>query len=297
MIQTSPSIPLCRTPGPVNPHISAMDTALEPHKYQLRSEQVQTYRDRGFLHPVDLLGPEEVEELRESLARMTEPDYPHANYLNGTRGGKTPVVHFLGAWLVEPAFHDLIYNPRITIPTAQLLGADSVRFLHDQVFYKPPRHGGVVAWHQDYSYWTRTTPPGHLTCYIALDDTTLENGCMHAVPGTHRWKLLEQTKLVGDESDMDAILEQLTPEQRSAFQPEPIELRAGQASFHDCLTIHGSYPNRSDRPRRGLVLNFMKPDTRSATTNPIMHGADPVPPGEIIAGDYFPVVWPLQNGK
>jgi hypothetical protein len=40
------------------------------------------------------------------------------------------------------------------------------RFWHDQAFYKPPRHPGVVTRHRDYSYWTRTSPPGHLTCWI-----------------------------------------------------------------------------------------------------------------------------------
>ena len=50
----------------------------------------------------------------------------------------------------------------------------AVRFWHDQLFCKPARHGGVVAWHQDYSYWTRTVPMNHLTCWIALDDAAVD---------------------------------------------------------------------------------------------------------------------------
>ena len=257
---------------------------------ELSADQLQHYREHGYVHGIDLLSDEQVAALRDALARMTEADYPHAEHLSGTRGGQTPVVHFQGAWLVEPVYHDLVFNPRVARPAARLLDAPQVRFLHDQVFYKPARHGGVVAWHQDYSYWTRTTPPGHLTCFIALDDTDLDNGCLHMIPGSHKWELLKQSTLIGDESDMDAIKDQLTPEQLEAFAPAPIELKAGQGSFHDCMTVHGSYPNRSDRPRRGIVLNYMKPDTKSATDRPIMRGAAVVPPGKIIEGDYFPLV-------
>lgn len=256
---------------------------------ELSPSQVETYRERGYVHPIPLLSDEQIGALREALDRMTEKDYPGAAYLSGSRGVGSPVIHFQGAWLVEPAYHDLVFNPRVTIACSQLLGAQAVRFLHDQVFYKPARHGGVVAWHQDYSYWTRTTPAGHLTCYIALDDTTVENGCVHMVPGSHRWNLLEQSTLI-DASDMDGIKSQLTPEQQADFKPEPVELKAGECSFHDCLTVHGSHPNRSDRPRRGIVLNYMKHDTRSASDRPIMPGAEPVPPGAVIEGDYFPVV-------
>ncbi|MEX0887304.1 MAG: phytanoyl-CoA dioxygenase family protein [Phycisphaeraceae bacterium] len=293
MTTDTQSIPLCTTHAPITDlFTAAADTR---HAPDLPAEQVTTYRERGFLHPVDLLTPDQIQALRDALDRMTDPAYPHAEHLAGPRGGDTPVVHFLGAWLVEPAYHDLVFNPRVTTACAQLLGTNQVRFLHDQLFYKPPRHGGVVAWHQDYSYWKRTTPPGHLTCYIALDDTTLDNGCMQTIPGSHRWPLLEQATLIGDESDMDAIKAQLTPDQLAAFEPAPIELKAGQCSFHDCMTVHGSYPNRSDRPRRGVVLNYMKPDTRSATDRPIMGGAEPVPPGEIITGDYFPIVIDRQT--
>src|SRR6185295_15026882 len=103
---------------------------------------------------------------------------------------------------------------------------------------KPSHHGGVVAWHQDYSYWTRTKPMAHLTCWIGLDDSTLENGCVHYVPGSHKWNLLPRGELAGG---MDAIVDQLSPEQRDAFKPLPIELRAGEASFHHPLMVHGSF--------------------------------------------------------
>jgi ectoine hydroxylase-related dioxygenase (phytanoyl-CoA dioxygenase family) len=68
-------------------------------------------------------------------------------------------------------------------------------------------------------------------------------------------------------------------------------LRAGECTFHHSHTVHGSYGNRSDRPRRAVVLNFMKPDTRSADGKaPLLSGVPLVPEGEVIDGDYFPLV-------
>lgn len=61
---------------------------------------------------------------------------------------------------------------------------ERLRFWHDQVFAKPPRHPGVVPWHQDYAYWTRTEPACHITLNLLLDDADEENGCLQFVPGS-----------------------------------------------------------------------------------------------------------------
>src|ERR1017187_7329789 len=91
-------------------------------------------------------------------------------------------------------------------------------------------HGGVVAWHQDYSYWTRTQPLAHLTCWIGLDDSTRENGCLQYIAGSHRWPDLPITGLAGD---MDAIGAVLSDQQRREFDhPVVVELKKGEASFH-----------------------------------------------------------------
>ena len=159
------------------------------------------------------------------------------------------------------AFHDLLWNPAVTVPASQLLSGP-VRFWHDQLFVKPSHHGGAVAWHQDFSYWTRTEPMAHLTCWIPLDDVDEENGCLQYVPGSHRWRLLPITGLA---SDMNAIDSILTEEERGAFHPVPVVLRRGEASFHHPLTVHGSFANRSSRRRRTTPTRAA---ARPASTSP-----------------------------
>ena len=127
-----------------------------------------------------------------------------------------------------------------------------------------------------------------MTCWIALDDSTEENGCLQYVPGSHRFGLLPRISLT---KDMDAVREFLTPEQAAAFDPVPMVVQAGECTFHHPHTVHGSYANRSTRPRRGAVLNFMRPDTRSAEgQEPLLSGVPIIPEGEVIEGDHFPVL-------
>jgi hypothetical protein len=261
--------------------------------FELSAEQVGFFQENGYVKGGRLLDDAQIEALREGLETIRGGNNPRTSELyevdeDYRRAPEANVFHFLGAWLIDDAFHDVLFHPALTVKVAQLLGVAHARFWHDQVFYKPPRHPGVVTWHQDYSYWTRSVPAGHVTCWMGLDDSTLENGCLHYVPGSHRWGLLPRISLT---KDMDAVREFLTPEQAQHFQPEPMVLRAGECTLHHSHTDHGSYGNRSDRPRRAVVLNFMKPDTRSADGKaPLLAGVPLIPEGEVIEGDYFPLV-------
>src|SRR5207244_3953742 len=201
------------------------------------------------------------------------------------------LFHALGAWRITPGVHDLLWHPAITVPAAQLLGG-AVRFWHDQLFCKPAHHGGVVAWHQDYSYWTRTWPMAHLSCWIGLDDSTRANGCVHYVPGSHRWQLLPITGLA---ADMNSIQTVLTDEQKEKFKPVAIELKKGEASFHHPLMVHGSFDNRTVRQRRATVINVFKDGVRSASDEPLMKDVPIIPYGEKIDGQFFPLLLEVRE--
>ena len=127
----------------------------------------------------------------------------------------------------------------------------------------------------------------HLTCWIGLDDSTEENGCVHYIGGSHKWDLLPRYHLSGD---MSAVFEFLTDEQRAAFDPVPAIMRAGQASFHHPLTLHGSCENTSERPRRAAVLNFFRDGVVSDSDEPLLAGVPPGPKGEKIDGRFFPLL-------
>jgi ectoine hydroxylase-related dioxygenase (phytanoyl-CoA dioxygenase family) len=259
----------------------------------LTSDQTAFFHENGYLAGVRILSDEQVEVLRAEAERLMDPAHPDHNlfyefHSNESASAGSALFHALGHWRIEPGFHDVLWHPAFVGPASQLLDG-RVRFWHDQLFSKPPRHGGVVAWHQDYSYWTRTQPMQHLTCWIGLDDSTQDNGCLWYVPGSHRWPLLPITGLAGD---MDEIRTVLSQEQKAAFRPVPIELKKGEASFHHPLMVHGSYENRTDRPRRAAVVNVFRDGTRSASDGELLAGVPPIPAGEAMGGRFFPLLLP-----
>src|SRR5258706_13786744 len=206
-------------------------------QYMLSDEQIDFFNTNGYLAGVKMLDTDQVERLRNELTEIANPDHPgHDLYYefhsNESSDPSTILFHALGAWRITPGFHDVLWNPRFLVAASQLLGDAPVRFWHDQLFYKPAKTGGVVAWHQDYSYWTRTKPIAHLTCWCGLDDSTIENGCLQYIPGSHRWGLLDKPELAGD---LMGIMDYLTAEQQAEFHPVPVETRAGEAIFHHPL--------------------------------------------------------------
>ena len=261
-------------------------------EYRLTEEQIGFYEENGYLAGVRMLDEDQVEALRAELAELMNPSHERSTlwyefHSNESRDPSRVLFHALGAWRIAPGFHDLLWNPRFTFAASQLLGG-AVRFWHDQLFCKPARHGGVVAWHQDYSYWTRTTPLAHLTCWIGLDDSTRENGCVRYVPGSHRWPDLPITGLAGD---MDSIQSVLNDEQKSLFKPVAVELKAGECSFHHPRMIHGSFANVTDRPRRATVINVFRDGVRSASDAPPLEGVPAIPRGEPMGGRFFPLLF------
>src|SRR5437016_1541200 len=92
------------------------------------------------------------------------------------------VVQVVNIWAADPRFYEHIFHPEICAMAAQLMGTDVVRVWHDQIQYKPPRSGGATNWHQDHPYWPILQPADLVSAWVALDDATLENGCMRMVP-------------------------------------------------------------------------------------------------------------------
>ena len=263
----------------------------------LSDAQIASFRENGFVGPISLLSPPQIDALLEELDGFCDPEHPgcelwYEYHRNESNDPDNILFHALGAWRIGPAFHDALWNPRFTRPASQLLGG-AVRFWHDQIFSKPARHGGPIAWHQDYSYWTRTAPMNHLTCWIALDDATEENGCIQYIPKSHHWDLLPMADLAGD---LDSIRELLTDEQKDRLaKPVPLEAKAGQASFHHPMLLHGSSANRSNRPRRAMVINVILDGVCSLSDEPLLAQTEPIPNGSPLEGQFFPLLFDPAN--
>lgn len=215
------------------------------------------YTNNGFVVVDELLSTRELETLRH---RMTEiaagrvPSFP-MDHIEFEPSSSVPRK------INQCAQHDEIFmshatNPRILDVVEALIGPD-IKLFGSQCFMKPP--GGVEKpYHQDSAYFT-IEPREIVTCWTALDDATIANGCLWVVPGSHKGELLDhdQPWQVGDRVDMQVRADQID------FSREiPNELAAGCCSFHHSMLLHRSGPNKTDQPRRGLAVHYMSSRSR-----------------------------------
>eukprot|EP00055_Hartaetosiga_balthica_P004587 m.12250 g.12250 ORF g.12250 m.12250 type:complete len:368 (-) comp3971_c0_seq1:1355-2458(-) len=277
-------------------------------KFVLSQHQIDYYWKNGFVGNIPVLSEQECDAFLEEIDVIANPFKKHPGHglyhefhSNQTDDPNNVLLHCLGHWRLSPLFHDLIFLPSITIPTSQLILNTSptkgvmapLRFWHDQLFCKPAKYGGNVAWHQDYSYWTRTAPLQHMTVHVALEDQNEDNGCICYVPGSHSWtrdgKPLPIT--ADDFADMESVKQILTPTELATWQEVPMQLKKGEAVFHHPLSIHGSYGNQSNRPRRAAVINYFADGTRTMTNQPLLAGVPPFKVGDKLTGQFFPLVF------
>lgn len=161
-----------------------------------------------------------------------------------------PVFH-------RPAFRALAHKPELLRYARELTGADSLDVCFSQVFMKPPEVGGPKPVHQDNFYFGPDRPEAMLTAWIALDEATLENGCLYYGEGSHRDAVIEHHAPEGEpfnlqirESDITTI--------RFGAAPVP----RGGVSLHHGNTLHRSSANTSPKARRAVAIHYLDREAR-----------------------------------
>jgi ectoine hydroxylase-related dioxygenase (phytanoyl-CoA dioxygenase family) len=141
-------------------------------------------------------------------------------------------------------------DQRIGEMAAKLAGVDGIRIWHDQALFKRP-FANPTAWHLDTPFWS-FADRNALSIWIALDDSTLENGCMYFVPQSYKQTGFEN---LGIGKNMGTIFEHY-PE-LARVNPVATPLKAGSCTFHNGLTIHGAGPNMTNGFRRAMTCAYM----------------------------------------
>lgn len=258
----------------------------------LSTKQIEQFHRDGYLRGGRILNEDQVETLRAELERVIRdrenPDTPQPVLChNMSRDSSTFIWQVVNIWQASSAYRELISHPVVCEEIAQLTGSPTLRIWHDQIQYKPTSTGGVNMWHQDAPLWPILAPMTEVTAWIALDDVDPENGCMSMAPGSHRWG--NRMDFLRTLSSFDALPEVFEGREVTV---RTCPVRKGEVHFHHALTWHGSPANRSGRPRRAIALHFMNEETRFvASGEHVMKKFVQVQDGEIMEGDYFPLVW------
>ena len=206
----------------------------------LNQGELAHYREYGYVVPDFRLGERALDDIRDAHARLVAREPRFADYC------PTLLAYDLGFLnhAREPALLDMV---------EQVLGPDFALW-NSSFFAKPARVGSRTPWHQDGEYWP-IRPIATCTVWMAIDDATPQNGCLRVIRGSHQSRRLYRHRT--NNAAGLSLNQELDPAEYDERDAVDIVLQAGQVSLHDVFLVHGSEPNRSARPRRGMTLRFM----------------------------------------
>jgi phytanoyl-CoA hydroxylase len=211
-----------------------------------RAEELRRQYDReGYLVFPDVLDPE--------LVRLASD---HVEWLRRKHPDLRPEsLHHQLMW-DDPFWIRLVSDPRL-LDRAELIIGPSIGLFASHYICKPGGDGLPVLWHQDASYWP-LEPMEVVTAWLAVDDSTVENGCMRVIPGSHRGPRLTHRK-----HDKEAVLHtEIDPSELDTSAAVDIEIPAGGISLHHPWLVHGSNPNHSAKRRCGLTIRYIPTTTQ-----------------------------------
>jgi non-heme Fe2+,alpha-ketoglutarate-dependent halogenase len=211
---------------------------------------VEGYRRQGVSFPIPVLTAVEVARFRAEVEA-----------LEALLGGKPKPSAMMQPHLFFRWAYELATHPAVLDAVEPVLGPDIL--VHSvSIFSKHPHTADFVSWHQDGYYWGLDAP--RLTsAWIALTDSTPENGCLRVVPGSHRLDRLPHRDRPYSQDNLLASGLEVAVEVAESDALD-VTLAAGEMSLHHVNIVHGSNPNRSDGKRIGFAIRYVAPEVRQA---------------------------------
>jgi phytanoyl-CoA hydroxylase len=156
----------------------------------------------------------------------------------------------LNLWQTNSEVKEMMFDQRIGKMAAQLAGVNGIRIWHDQALIKRP-WANPTAWHLDTPFWS-FSDRNAISIWVALDNATLENGCLFFIPGSHKLTSFDKITIG---RNMDGVFETYPKLKNMATTAAP--MKAGSCSFHNGLTVHGANANMTNGFRRAMTCAYM----------------------------------------
>ena len=235
-------------------------------RYVLEESDIEAFRRDGYVHLPGVMSEDEmqaIEDVYESFLRgeiaVAGKDFNDMTTgEHGTDPAGYAVVNVMLPRRYHPEWQGNIFERRARSIAEQLCG-EGMTIDFDQLLAKSPgRPDAVFHWHQDQAYWIDTDDRRTATCWLAVDDSTLENGCMQFLPGSHREPVRPHRPLHGDRSASHTLVTDLRPDDVM----RPVEIRRGDITVHNEGVLHGSGGNTSrDSYRRAYIVALRSEST------------------------------------
>jgi ectoine hydroxylase-related dioxygenase (phytanoyl-CoA dioxygenase family) len=205
---------------------------------KLTTEQLDYYKNKGYISPVYALTSTEAKEIRDEIEKI-EKNWPKA-----LEGINRNYVH-----LISPVFNKVCLNKNILDAVESIIGKN-ILICGTTLFIKNPKEKGFVSFHQDAKY-IGLEPHNWVTVWVAISDANENNGCMRMLSGSHKENLRHHEQKF-DENNL--LTRGQTIKNVSLDKTDPVILKAGQMSLHHPKIVHGSGLNYSDDRRIGFVI-------------------------------------------
>ncbi len=255
--------------------MQVIDQALFQGTYEVTKAQVDFYRANGYVYCPGVLSMEEVETLRTALAEAMEKRAGHVRDLAAAgediSNKQDKILQMLNLWEHSDVFKAYATSPRLAAIAQRLTGSDSIHLFHDQALVKKPGPSAPSPWHQDQPYWP-SKEGGMLSCWMALDDVTVDRGAMHFIPESHTWGEFDPVSFTGDG---EALFKQLPEDLKSKWTPVPVEYKAGDCTWHHGQTFHFTRPNTTPQTRRAIATIYIPDGVNYAADEKMEHPFSP----------------------
>jgi non-haem Fe2+, alpha-ketoglutarate-dependent halogenase len=208
---------------------------------RLSAEAVRHYHEAGYDAPIRAISTEEAANLRRHL----EAHERQHGVLNSQLRHKS---HLLFTWLDE-----LIRHPGILDAVEDIIGPNILCW-GTSFFIKEPHTTSYVSWHQDSTYWG-LDPADIVTAWVALSESSAENGAMRVIPGSHTLEQIPHRDTFASENLLSRGQEIAVDVDET--QAVALPLQPGEMSLHHVRLVHGSEPNPSAQRRIGFAIRYL----------------------------------------
>ncbi|MCH3881559.1 MULTISPECIES: phytanoyl-CoA dioxygenase family protein [Tenacibaculum] len=162
--------------------------------------------------------------------------------------------------LQKKELHALGFYPMISAIAAALARTTEIRLFSDSLINKSPEkptNKGIIGWHSDKAYWPTCSSDNLITAWVPLQDCTKNMGPLIHINKSHLWKDEKELKPFFSFNNQDlSKFENYLKTQKPNYIKTLMTLKRGQVSFHNCNTIHGSFPNTSNKDRLALAIHL-----------------------------------------
>jgi ectoine hydroxylase-related dioxygenase (phytanoyl-CoA dioxygenase family) len=208
----------------------------------LTPEQIQNYKDNGYVAPIRVLPISEAQHIRERLEEFEQ------NAGEFRKKALRNNSHLLFSWL-----NDLIRHEKIVDAIEDLYGENLLCWA-SSFFIKEGHDKSFVSWHQDSTYWG-LSKPDVVTAWVALSPSNQSNGAMQVIPKTHLIDQIEHRDTFSEDNLLTRGQEIAVDVDES--EASTIELEPGEMSLHHVRIVHGSPPNKSSERRIGFAIRYI----------------------------------------